>query len=94
VLNDKSNVFNTDLFEALELGAMIDVAGAMACAALQRTESRGSHQRLDYPDRDDAEFLRHSLAHYSATDLPAIDYSDVTITRSQPAERVYGGAQE
>ena len=94
VLTDKSNVFNTDLIEALELGSMIDVAGAMACSALQRTESRGSHQRLDYPDRDDAAFLKHSLAKYSARDLPAIGYSEVTITRSQPAERVYGGAQE
>jgi fumarate reductase flavoprotein subunit len=94
LLNDKSNVFNTDLVEALELGAMIDIAAAMACSALQRKESRGSHQRLDYVDRDDASYLKHSLAHYSATDLPAIDYCDVKITRSQPAERVYGGAQE
>ncbi len=93
-LNDKSNVFNTDLIEALELGSMIDVATAMACSALQRRESRGSHQRLDYPDRDDSTFLKHSLAQYSATDLPAIDYSTVTITRSQPAERVYGGADK
>jgi len=94
VLTDKSNVFNTDLIEALELGAMIDVADAMACAALQRTESRGSHQRLDYPDRDDSAFLKHSLARYSATEPPEIDYRDVTITRSQPAERVYGGAEK
>jgi len=94
LLTDKSNVFNTDLIEALELGSMIDVAAAMACSALQRRESRGSHQRLDHPDRDDAAFLRHSLAHYSATGLPEIDYRDVTITRSQPAERVYGGAGE
>ena len=94
VLNDKSNVFNTDLIEALELGSMIDVAAAMACSALQRKESRGSHQRLDYPDRDDSAFLKHSLAQYSARELPAIGYSEVTITRSQPAERVYGGAQE
>ena len=94
MLTDKSNVFNTDLMEALELGSMIEVAGAMACSALQRRESRGSHQRLDHPDRDDSAYLKHSLARYSATDLPAIDYSDVTITRSQPAERVYGGAQE
>ncbi|MDH3267133.1 MAG: succinate dehydrogenase/fumarate reductase flavoprotein subunit, partial [Gammaproteobacteria bacterium] len=94
VLTDKSNVFNTDLIEALELGSMIDVADAMACSALQRTESRGSHQRLDYPDRDDSAFLKHSLAWYSAVDPPAIDYRDVTITRSQPAVRVYGGAQE
>jgi fumarate reductase flavoprotein subunit len=94
MLTDKSNVFNTDLMEALELGSMIDVACAMAGSALQRRESRGSHQRLDYPDRDDSAYLKHSLARYSATDLPSIDYADVTITRSQPAERVYGGAQE
>jgi succinate dehydrogenase flavoprotein subunit len=94
VLTDKSNVFNTDLIEALELGSMIDVAAAMACSAIQRKESRGSHQRLDYTERDDTAYLKHSLAHYSPKDLPAIDYCDVTITRSQPAERVYGGAQE
>jgi fumarate reductase flavoprotein subunit len=94
VLTDKRNVFNTDLIEALELGSMIDVAAAIACSAMQRKESRGSHQRLDYTERDDAAYLKHTLAHYSSTDLPAIDYRDVTITRSQPAERVYGGAQE
>ena len=94
MLTDKSNVFNTDLIEVLELGSMIDVASVMACSALQRRESRGSHQRLDYPDRDDSAFLRHSIARYSATGPPVIDYRDVTITRSQPAERVYGGGQE
>jgi fumarate reductase flavoprotein subunit len=93
VLTDKSNVFNTDLVEALELGSMIDVAAAMACSALQRRESRGSHQRLDFPERDDAAYLKQSLAHHSASESPTVDYSDVTITRSQPAERVYGGAQ-
>jgi len=94
MLYDKSNVFNTDLIEALELGSMIDVASAMACSAQQRRESRGSHQRLDFPDRDDAKFLRHSLARYSDTGPPAIEYCDVTITRSQPAERLYGGASK
>ncbi len=94
LLTDKSNVFNTDLVEALELGSMIDVAVALACSALERKESRGSHQRLDHVDRDDAAYLKHSLALYSATDRPAIEYRDVRITRSQPAERVYGGAQE
>jgi len=94
VLTDKSNVFNTDLIEALELGSMIDVAVAIACSAMQRKESRGSHQRLDYTERDDAAYLKHTLAHYSPKDMPAIDYCDVTITRSQPAERVYGGAEE
>ncbi len=94
LLTDKSNVFNTDLIEALELGCMIDVAMAIACAALARNESRGSHQRLDFTERDDDSYLKHSLARHSATGLPAIDYRDVVITRSQPAERVYGGAQE
>ncbi len=93
-LTDKSNVFNTDLIETLELGSMIDVAFAMACSALQRKESRGSHQRLDYPERDDGSYLKHSLASYSATEPPSIDFRDVTITRSQPGERVYGGDQE
>jgi len=94
LLADRSNVFNTDLIEVLELGSMIDVAVAMASSALERKESRGSHQRLDYPDRDDDRYLRHSLAHYSPTGQPRIDYREVTITRSEPAVRVYGGAAE
>ncbi|MEJ2138720.1 MAG: fumarate reductase (quinol) flavoprotein subunit [Gammaproteobacteria bacterium] len=93
-LTDKSNVFNTDLIEALELGSMLDVALTMACSALERKESRGSHQRLDFTERDDANYLRHTLASFAADQLPTIGYSDVTITRSQPAERVYGGSQE
>jgi fumarate reductase flavoprotein subunit len=90
-LEDRSNVFNTDLLQALELGSMLDVAETLAQSALQRHESRGSHQRLDYPGRDDGNFLRHSLASYRGTDPPTISYCDVVITRSQPAERVYGG---
>ena len=90
-LEDRSNVFNTDLLQALELGSMLDVAEALAQSALERNESRGSHQRLDHPGRDDARFLRHSLATYRGADPPTISYCDVVITRSQPAERVYGG---
>jgi len=93
-LEDKSNVYNTDLVQALELGAMVDVASAIAVSALNRKESRGSHQRLDFVDRDDKTFLKHSLAHYDANDDPSIDYRDVVITRSQPGERVYGGDQK
>ncbi|MCH9006299.1 MAG: fumarate reductase (quinol) flavoprotein subunit [Proteobacteria bacterium] len=93
-LRDKSNVFNTDLTEVLELKSMIDVASALAVSAYHRTESRGSHQRLDYTDRDDKKFLRHSLATHTAQGEPHIDYRDVVITRSQPSERVYGGNQE
>ena len=91
-LQDRSNVFNTDLIQALELGCMLDVASAMAHSALLRKESRGSHQRLEYPERDDVNYLKHSLASHRGADLPAISYRDVVITKSQPAERVYGGA--
>lgn len=91
-LQDKSNVYNSDLTQALELGSMLDVARAIACAALQRKESRGSHQRLDYVERDDENYLTHSMAHYRAADDPELTYKPVTITKSQPAERVYGGA--
>ena len=93
-LEDKSNVYNTDLIQALELGAMIDVAEAVAVSALERKESRGSHQRLDFDTRDDASYLKHSLAYYATDDAPRIDYRDVVITRSKPGERVYGGDQE
>ena len=91
-LQDRSNVFNTDLIQTLELGCMLDVAEAMAHSALERKEARGSHQRLEYPTRDDANYLKHSLARYRGADPPSISYLDVVITRSQPAERVYGGA--
>ena len=65
----------------------------MAQSALSRKESRGSHQRLEYPRRDDANYLKHSLATFRADEPPSIGYRDVVITRSQPAERVYGGAE-
>jgi fumarate reductase flavoprotein subunit len=91
-LQDRSNVFNTDLIQTLELGCMLDVAEAMAHSALERKESRGSHQRLEYPKRDDAQYLKHSLACYRGADPPSIGYLDVVITSSPPAERVYGGA--
>jgi fumarate reductase flavoprotein subunit len=91
-LQDRSNVFNTDLIQVLELGCMLDVAEAIAHSAAQRKESRGSHQRLDHPERDDHNYLKHSLATYHASEPPTISYCDVVITRSKPAERVYGWA--
>jgi fumarate reductase flavoprotein subunit len=90
-LEDRSNVYNTDLFSVLELGNLLDVAQTLAEGALARTESRGAHQRLDHPQRDDEKFLKHTLAHYNGKDAPRLDYEDVVITKSQPAERVYGG---
>ncbi|MEE9298261.1 MAG: fumarate reductase (quinol) flavoprotein subunit [Acidimicrobiia bacterium] len=90
-LADMSRTFNTELVAALELGAMLDVGEAIAHSALARTESRGSHQRTDYPGRDDDGFLKHSLAYRGEGD-PTINYKEVTITRWPPGERVYGRA--
>ena len=91
-LQDRSNVFNTDLIQVLELGCMLQVAEAIAHSAARRKESRGSHQRLDHPERDDVNYLKHSLATYRGSEAPTLSYCDVVITRSKPAERVYGGA--
>ena len=93
-LKDKSKVFNTDLLSVLELLNMLEIAETVAHSALHRTESRGSHQRLDFTERDDETFLKHSMAHYRGTQSPHIDYRDVVITKSQPGKRVYGGAAE
>jgi fumarate reductase flavoprotein subunit len=86
---DKSLSFNTELTSALELGFMLDAAESVAFSALARQESRGSHQRTDFPQRDDQRYLKHSLAYRTEGD-PRIDYQDVVITRWPPAERVYG----
>jgi succinate dehydrogenase flavoprotein subunit len=89
-LDDSSYTFNTELMAALELSYMLDVAEAIVQAALQRRESRGSHQRTDYPERDDHEFLTHSLTYRSAAGPPRVDYLPVSITRWPPGKRVYG----
>jgi fumarate reductase flavoprotein subunit len=91
-LHDKTNVYNTDLLQALELGSMLDCAEAVVRSAAARKESRGAHQRLDFPERDDRNYLRHSLAAYAADGSPRIGYRDVVITRSQPGVRDYSGA--
>ena len=88
-MEDKSLNFNTELTTALELEFMLDVAEAIVYSALDRTESRGSHQRTDFPERDDEKFLKHSLV-YQGDDGPRIDYKDVVITKWPPGERVYG----
>jgi len=89
-LNDHSYTFNTELIAALELSYVLDVAEAMVQSALKRTESRGAHQRTDHPDRDDQNFLAHSLAYRNEDGPPRIEYLPVTITNWPPAERVYG----
>jgi fumarate reductase flavoprotein subunit len=89
-LQDHSRTFNTELTAALELSFMLDVAEAIVGSALRREESRGAHQRTDFPARDDQRFLAHSLAHRNADGTCRIEYLPVTITRWPPAERVYG----
>tara|TARA_B100001146_G_scaffold225188_1_gene247472 strand:- start:4183 stop:5937 length:1755 start_codon:yes stop_codon:yes gene_type:complete len=89
LIEDRSLTFNTELTSALELDFMLDLALAVTESGLARTESRGSHQRTDYPERDDANFLKHSLA-FKTIDGVRIDYKDVVITKSPPEERVYG----
>ncbi len=90
-LHDKTNVYNTDLLQALELGSMLDCAEAVTVSALERKESRGAHQRLDFVERDDTHYLRHSLAHFQGSAVPRIEYLDVVITKSQPGVRDYSG---
>jgi fumarate reductase flavoprotein subunit len=93
-LHDKTNVYNTDLLQALELGSMLDCAEAVTQSALARKESRGAHQRIDYVERDDKNYLRHSLAVYDPVQAPRVDYCDVVITKSQPGVRDYSGGHE
>ena len=89
LIEDRSLTFNTELTSALELDFMLDLALTVTESGLARTESRGSHQRTDYPERDDANFLKHSLA-FKTSDGVRIDYKDVVITKWPPEERVYG----
>ena len=89
-LDDRGHLFNTELISALELSCMLEVAETMAECALQRTESRGAHQRTDFPARNDEKFLAHSVVHRGADGRPRVEYAPVTITRWPPAERVYG----
>ena len=89
-VSDRSYTFNTEIISAMELSYMLDVAEAIVHSAIARTESRGSHQRIDYPDRDDERFLAHSLAYKEDKGSPRVEYLPVVITRWPPAERVYG----
>ncbi len=92
-VDDKSKVYNTDWLLAIELGYLLDVAEVIVQSAIHRKESRGSHQRLDgFEQRDDANYLKHTLAYYNGDGPPRIDYGDVKITKSKPGTRAYGAA--
>ena len=87
---DTSGSFNTELVAALELANMLDVAECILESGLRREESRGAHQRLDFPARDDEQFLTHQLVHRDPDGSARIEQLPVTITRWPPGERVYG----
>ena len=96
-IQDKGKRFNTDLLEAIELGNLLDLAEVMAVSALARKESRGGHYREDYPNRDDVNFMRHTMAYKvpdasGATSFQSdvrLDYKPVVQTRYQPMELEY-----
>jgi fumarate reductase flavoprotein subunit len=89
-LEDSSRTFNTERVAALELAFMLDVAEAIVHSALQRQESRGAHQRTDFPARNDQRYLAHSAVYRNPDGSCRVEYLPVTITRWPPAERVYG----
>ena len=90
LIDDDSRTFNTALTSALELAYMLEVAASIVQCGLNRTESRGAHQRTDFPSRDDDNFLAHSLIYRNEDGSSRIEYVPVTITRWPPSERVYG----
>ncbi|NLH08441.1 MAG: succinate dehydrogenase flavoprotein subunit [Chloroflexi bacterium] len=88
-IDDRGHIFNYDMLEAWELGSLLDLAEVTTVAALARTESRGAHSRDDYPQRDDVNWLKHSLAHRKPDGSIELTYKPVVITKYEPKERVY-----
>jgi succinate dehydrogenase / fumarate reductase flavoprotein subunit len=87
-IDDKGQRFNTDLLEAWELGCLLELAEVTAISGLARKESRGAHARDDYTDRDDDNWLKHTLC-YRQDGTYRLDYKDVTLGRYEPKPRVY-----
>jgi succinate dehydrogenase / fumarate reductase flavoprotein subunit len=88
-IDDRGSVFNQDVIAAIELGYMLDVAETIVVGALERKECRGAQWRIDYPGRNDEEWLKHIDISADGGDTPQVSYSPVTITRWQPEERTY-----
>ncbi|MEM2339292.1 MAG: FAD-binding protein, partial [Nitrososphaerales archaeon] len=87
-IDDKTKIYNTDFISMLELGNMLELSEIIAMGALLRTESRGAHYRLDYPERDDVNWLKHTLAYWTV-DGPKFEYIPVRITKWKPTIRKY-----
>ena len=88
-IDDRGSVFNQDVIAAIELGYLLDVAEAIVVAAQERKESRGAQFRTDFPQRNDADWLKHIDISVNGAEAPRVSYSPVTITRWQPEERTY-----
>jgi succinate dehydrogenase / fumarate reductase, flavoprotein subunit len=88
-IDDKSEIYNTDLQEAVELGHMLDFAAFIVEGALARNESRGAHFRNDFPDRDDEKYLKHTMAYMKKDGNIDIEYMDVVMGKYEPVERTY-----
>jgi succinate dehydrogenase/fumarate reductase flavoprotein subunit len=88
VVHDKGATFNQPLIHTIETGYLLDLADTMVTGAIARTESRGAHSRLDFPERDDENWMKHTLA-YLEDDQIRLDYSEVTVTKYQPQVRTY-----
>ena len=88
-VDDHGTIFNQDVIAHIELGYMLDVAETIVLASQERKESRGAQYRLDFPDRDDEQWLKHIDVSLDGGDRPQLSYSPVTITRWQPEERTY-----
>jgi succinate dehydrogenase / fumarate reductase flavoprotein subunit len=88
-IDDKGSRFNTDLLEAWELGCLLELAHVTAVSALARPESRGGHARDDFPERNDDEWLKHTLCHKGEDGAYTLDYKPVVLGRYEPKKRVY-----
>ena len=88
-IDDRGTVFNQDVIGAIELGYMLDCAEAIVVASIERKESRGAQFRTDFPERNDAQWLKHIDISVNGADVPKVSYSEVTITRWEPEERTY-----
>ncbi|MEJ7714945.1 MAG: hypothetical protein WKF40_04255 [Thermoleophilaceae bacterium] len=88
-VDDKGSIFNQDVLSALELRFMLDNAECIVMGALERKESRGAQYRTDYPERDDEQWLKHINLTANGEDVPAVSYSEVTMTQWEPEERKY-----